>query len=263
MLVELNGKAGQLCEPARLGRLHCPLIVRSTSEDVITDHVFRTLKNLNPRWWVPDLLNEALGAPRFRRQVFRRFRVELWQKQRTFPAEWLPWEEGQTEVDAVLTWENPPTTVFVEMKYGSPVAPKTTHNNGQAGFAADQLIRNLRVGLWECGWFREQKLLNFLPRDFVLILISPAAGHSLISQYRDVERLSALMPSAGRLEAFPRSPFLGAIAFQKLRQVLSEQNRFWSRTERGLVEELNRYLHLKQTRLPTPFKPEYRRREKP
>ncbi|HEV8003904.1 MAG TPA: hypothetical protein VGP63_28825, partial [Planctomycetaceae bacterium] len=88
MLVELNGKAGQLCEPARLGRLHRPLIVRATSEDVITDHVFRTLKNLNPRWWVPDLLNEALGAPRFRRQVFRRFRVELWQKQRTFPAEW-------------------------------------------------------------------------------------------------------------------------------------------------------------------------------
>lgn len=36
MLTELHGKAGTFCEPAKQGKLRCPLLVRSTSEDVIT-----------------------------------------------------------------------------------------------------------------------------------------------------------------------------------------------------------------------------------
>ena len=74
MLTELNGKGGCLCEPARQGKLRCPLIVRSTSEDVVTGQLFGTLRVLNPRWWLPDILNQALGAERFRRQVFRDLR---------------------------------------------------------------------------------------------------------------------------------------------------------------------------------------------
>jgi len=44
-------------------KLRCPLIVRPTSEDVITGHVFQTLGIINPRWWLADMLNLALGAP--------------------------------------------------------------------------------------------------------------------------------------------------------------------------------------------------------
>ena len=36
MLAEMNGKAGTLCSEARNGAIRCPLIVRPTSEDVIT-----------------------------------------------------------------------------------------------------------------------------------------------------------------------------------------------------------------------------------
>jgi hypothetical protein len=78
MLTELHRKGGCLCQPAREGKLRCPLIVRPTSEDVVTGNLFQVLKILNPRWWLPDFLNEALGVPAFGRQVFRSLRIEPW-----------------------------------------------------------------------------------------------------------------------------------------------------------------------------------------
>src|SRR5579883_118198 len=81
MLTEMLGKGGTLCSQARSGQIHCPLIVRPTSEDVVTGHLFQPLRCINPRWWLPDLLNGALGTNRFRRQVYRRLKIELWQNQ--------------------------------------------------------------------------------------------------------------------------------------------------------------------------------------
>ena len=219
MLVELKGKAGQLCEPARLGKLHCPLIVRSTSEDVVTDHIFRTLRLLNPRWWLSDLLNEALDAPRFRRQIFRRFRIDLWQRQRAFPAEWLPWARGPDRSRRRLqVGESAPTTVFVEMKYGCDLSAGTVHNNGQMRFPSDQLIRNLRIGLLKCGWFNEGKLIDLPPRDCVVILISPAGDHPLVTRYRDPNELRSAMPASERLKSLPTLPFVGDLSFSQLCQ---------------------------------------------
>lgn len=108
MLTELHRKGGCLCQPAKEGKLRCPLIIRPTSEDVITGHLFQALKILNPRWWLPDLLNEALGVTCFRRQVYRALKIELWQNRPCYPRELLPWDEGSTQVDASITWENPP-----------------------------------------------------------------------------------------------------------------------------------------------------------
>ena len=62
MLVELHGKGGCLCQPARQGKLHCPLIVRPTSEDVVTSHLFQVLQVLNPHWWLADFLNLGPGC---------------------------------------------------------------------------------------------------------------------------------------------------------------------------------------------------------
>jgi hypothetical protein len=249
MLVELKGKAGQLCEPARLGKLHCPLIVRSTSEDVITDHIFRTLRLLNPRWWLPDVLNDALGCNRFRRQLFRKFRIELWQKQRACSQEWLPWAEGRTEVDVVLTWENPETTVFVEMKYGSGLSEGTVHNNGECGFPSDQLIRNIRIGLLECGWFREAKLIDLPLRDFVMILITPQGNHPLVSQYRDPGKVRFAMPATNRLKALPTIPFIGELSFHYLCTILARQKHLFTRVERLLITDLIEYLEFKRSKL--------------
>src|SRR3954468_16242104 len=102
MLTEMLGKGGNLCSPARRGEIHCPLIVRPTSEDLITGHLVQSLRVLNARWWLPDLLNAGLGTDRFRRQYFRRLRIEPWRNRPRFPRELLPWEEGSTQVDITI-----------------------------------------------------------------------------------------------------------------------------------------------------------------
>lgn len=249
MLTELNGKGGCVCEPARRGELRCPLIVRPTSEDVVTGEIFGVLKVLNPRWWLPDILNQALGAERFHRQIFRNLRIELWQKQRTYPRHHLTWDEGQTEVDVVITWENPATTVFIEMKYGSPLSAKTANNNGSAGFPADQLIRNARIGLWENGWFEEDLLFHSPPRDFVLILFAPTTGNPLVQEYQNPDRLRTAIPHSDRLRTLPRSPFVGELSYRDMTDVLHRQRRWFSRPEQQMIDGLNEYVGFKLSQL--------------
>jgi hypothetical protein len=249
MLTELNGKGGCLCEPARKGELRCPLIVRPTSEDVVTGELFGTLRNLNPRWWLPDMLNQALGVERFRRQVYRDIRIELWQKQRTYPRHHLKWDEGQTEVDVVITWENPATTVFIEMKYGSPLSAKTANNNGSGGFPSDQLIRNARIGLRENGWFREDLLFHAPPRDFVLLLLTPSSGNPLVQEYRDPDRLKSSIPDGERLTKLPAAPFIGELSYQDVTKILKKQRRWFGHAERKMIDDVNEYTEFKDSQL--------------
>lgn len=249
MLTELGGKGGCLCEPAKSGTLRCPLIVRPTSEDVITGHLFGTLRAINPRWWLPDFLNQALGVERFRRQVFRNLRIELWQKQPAFPRWLIPWDEGQTEVDVVITWENPPTTVFVEMKYGSPLSASTVHNNGHAGYPSDQLIRNARIGLYQCGWYQEEKLFEFPPRDFNLILLSPKLGNQLVKRYRDLEKFREAIPHSDNLESLPLAPFMGEIDFFNILKILEFHRSFMTKAEQCLIDQLQDYICFKMNQL--------------
>lgn len=65
MLTELNGKGGCVCEPARKGELRCPLIVRPTSEDVVTGELFGVLSSLQRSLVAAGPLNHALGTERF------------------------------------------------------------------------------------------------------------------------------------------------------------------------------------------------------
>ncbi len=92
-----------------------------------------------------DFLNAALNCERFPRQYYRRFRIEPWVGKSPFPRRLIPWTEGGSEIDVQISWENPPTTVFVECKYGSALSGRTNQNDGSHGFPSDQLVRNIRV----------------------------------------------------------------------------------------------------------------------
>lgn len=245
MLTELRGKGGCVCQPAKEGKLRCPLIIRPTSEDVITGNLFQTLQAINPRWWLPDLINNAVGADRQRRQIFRGLKIQLWKNFQCYPRELLPWNEGSTQVDAVITWENPPTTVFVEMKYLSEPATKVAAGEHHAGYPTDQIIRNIRVGLLHCGWFKEDALFDLPRRDFMLLLISPTGQHPLIEKYRCPETVRKAIPHSDRLRGLPRGPFVGGISYAAIGQVL-ERNR-WSlcTSETTLLKILQEYLDSK------------------
>lgn len=216
----------------------------------MTGEIFGVLQTLNPRWWLPDFLNRALGGNRFPRQIYRKLRIELWQKQPPCPPHLIPWEEGQTEVDVVISWENPATTVFIEMKYGSPVSYKTSRNNGDHGFPSDQLIRNARVGLWKCGWFSEERLFELPPRDFVLLLVAPEGDHPLIKSYQQPERLRQFIPHGDRLHELPRTPFIGELSYRGVISLLQERRSRFTRSEQRRIDQLIDYLWFKLTELP-------------
>jgi hypothetical protein len=251
MLRELRGKGGNLCSHAKIGEIRCPLIVRPTSEDVITGNIFQSLGYLNPRWWLPDLLNAGLGATRFRRQVFKDLKIRLWQNQPCYPRELLLWDEGSTQVDILIGWENPPTTVFIEAKYGSPLSANVTGDDGRSGYPSDQLIRNIRVGLHQAGYLdRGEELFDQPPRDFVALVLAPSKGHPLVGRYRVRRKLRGAIPHSDRLIGLPRGPFVGEIDYNDIQSILTDQARWMSVPERRVVADLTDYLEFKRSILP-------------
>jgi hypothetical protein len=245
MLTELGGKGGRVCQPALDGELRCPLIIRANSEDAITGNLFGTLQAINPRHWLPHLLNRALGAERFRTQVYRNLKIELWQRQPVMPGHLIPWKEGSTEVDVVISWQNPPTTVFIEMKYKSELSEHTSHNFGRNGFPSDQLIRNARNGLYKCGWYDEPMLFDIPTRDFVLLLVSPSPQIDLVNKYRDPTQLRGSIPHGQLLRRLPRMPFIGQLSYTDIIAILTTRLRLMTRPERILVSQLCEYLRFK------------------
>ncbi len=249
MLTELLGKGGRICRPALEGQQRCPLIVRPTSEDVITGNLCQVLRLLNSRWWLSDLLNLALGCERFPRQMHRGLRIEPWENRPRYPKELLPWDEGSTQVDLTLRWENSPTTVYIEAKYGSDLSLTTVGNNGHHRYPADQLIRNIRVGLYECQWFAAARLFEMDPRDFVVILWTPTKGHELVRKYRDPVRLRESIPHGQRLAGLPRQPFVGELSYEDVIHLLQRQRCRFTRPERQAVDAFCEYLTFKLTTL--------------
>jgi hypothetical protein len=249
MLTELGGKGGRVCQPAMEGTLRCPLIIRPNSEDAITGNLFGVLKAIAPRYWLPHLLNAGLGTNRFRTQVYRNLRIELWQRQPQMPKHLLPWTEGSTEVDVVIKWENPPTSVFIEMKYRSELSDSTVNNFGGKGYPSDQLIRNIRVGLYQCGWYDEPKLFEMPKRDFVVLLVSPRPQTDVVERYRNSQQLRSSIPQEALLTRIPSQPFVGQLSYLEILEVLKEQCHRMNWNERSMVDQLNNYLHRKNAAL--------------
>ncbi len=256
MLAEQNSKAGCMCQPAIEGTIRCPLMVRSTSEDVVTSNLFGTLKQIQPRWWLPHLLNIGLHLPRdhrraFRTQVWRNFSIDLWQKQSKYPPSMIPWKEGITEVDVVIEWENPPTTVFVEMKYGSPLSKSTNRNDGDMGYPADQLIRNIRVGLLRTGWISEPRLFQTARRDFLVMVVSPhQQSPSLVREYSSPHGIRQAIPNCSSSTEIPLSPMVGYASYTDIANVLAKNAKMMSRAEKTASSQLIDYLRFKTQTLP-------------
>lgn len=259
MLTELCGKGGRVCKEARKGNIRCGLIVRPTSEDVITGELAAAFRTLNPRWWLPDLLNIGLKARRFRRQVFRDVWVEPWRNRPRYPKVLLPWDEGSTQVDLTIGFENPPTTVYIEVKYLADLSPRVT--NGGHGFPSDQLIRNIRVGLLECGWFSQEGEVNQRPGDFVCLLVTPTAGNELVRHYRNPANLRSAIPHSDKLVGLPQEPFLGELTYGDIVRTLKRQRPMFTRPERQAVDQLVEYMRFKLERIPALRRPYTRQAE--
>ena len=109
------------------------------------------------------------------------------------------------------------------------------------------MIRNIRVGLWECGWFRERGLFPIEPRNFLLLVIGPHRGQSLVEKYRDTAELRAAIPYSHKLHRLPPQPIVGEAGYQDIVQILRSKQRHMTRSERIMAEDVSDYLRFKLT----------------
>ena len=73
IIFELFKSSGKkVCPPNYVRKSNCPLIVRTTSEDLLTANVFGILKNLDPKIGLKKLMGEAIKGRDFSRHTFGR-----------------------------------------------------------------------------------------------------------------------------------------------------------------------------------------------
>ncbi|MEQ6377438.1 DUF1643 domain-containing protein [Bacillaceae bacterium S4-13-58] len=111
--------------------------VRSeNSEDAMTWNVFKSLKQINPSYWLPHLFKQSFHQDFTYPLEF--IDVTLWKK--INPPLNLPTKEGQSEIDVIIETNN--FVWIIEVKYKSDISLGTTHDKSR-----NQIIRNIDVGL--------------------------------------------------------------------------------------------------------------------
>jgi hypothetical protein len=120
--------------------------------------------------------------------------------------------------------------------------------DGTSGHPSDQLVRNIRVGLHRAGHLRQDgQLFPQPPSDFVVLVIAPTQGHSLVARYRDPKRLRAAIPHSDRLAVLPQGRFVGELGYSDLINRFRRQSRWFTRAERRIAGDLADYLEFKLT----------------
>lgn len=139
------------------------------SEDALTWNIFRSLRQVDPTFWVPRLFTCAFHTGCEPPPAA----MDMWLWPSVCPPPSLRLfqkDEGPSEIDVVLESES--LVWFIEAKYRHDVSTHTTNNP-----ARDQILRPIDVGSWYAG-----------RRDFYFSLLvlnekSTRDGVSLLSRY--------------------------------------------------------------------------------
>ncbi len=187
MVIELERggrKAGHVCDRSYRQGASCPLILRQTSEDIITANVFGLLRRMRPSLWLRPWLNHAFKTNRFRSCSLAGLDVAFWMQANPPPTR--AHREGSTEVDVLIRAKE--LIVFVEAKYRAPLSTRTKHDEFR-----DQVIRLLDVV------FEMAVAGEFYPRaPHVVVLGIPREEPSLVTRYRDPKVIDQMLPERRR-----------------------------------------------------------------
>jgi hypothetical protein len=134
------------------------------SEDVLTWNVFKSLSQIDPKLWLPNIFSKAFNAE-FSYDTL--VKIDLW-KSIEPPKSITDFQkdEGNSEVDIII--ESDKFVWFIEAKYKSDISMRTTNNENR-----DQLLRNIDVGSFYSGvrdfyfsllYFDEEKTKNGMDR---------------------------------------------------------------------------------------------------
>jgi hypothetical protein len=232
----MHGKGGRVCARDYRNGNGCPLIVRSTSEDVLTGNVFGILRHLRPSLWLRPMLNAAFNTRRFQTCSMSRLRVVFWPD--LPPPAHPTLREGWSQPDLLIAFDR--TLVVVECKYNAPLATRTTHDRDR-----DQLVRLLDVAHAQC----VDKQM-FAREPWVLLLALPALEPPLVTRYRDPVQLEGALrhhrdPAERRRVARYMSARLGYLSWRGLASTLASRVQRARRVECLLMGDVIDYVHMK------------------
>ncbi len=150
----------------------------ANSEDAVTWNVFRSLRQVAPTVWLPELFNEAF--PTHGLTHSEHATVAIWKTVAPPPGLILDGDEGESEIDVVI--ETPSLVWFIEAKLTSDISTKTTTRGDR-----DQVLRNIDVGSYYAG----------TRRFFFSLLIADekrsGAGAQKVREYQDLSEPRRLL----------------------------------------------------------------------
>jgi hypothetical protein len=238
IMFELFKSTGKkVCPPNYIRKSNCPLIVRSTSEDLFSSNVFSILKNLDPKIWLTRLLGEAIKGRDFSHHTFENLSFEFWKKFR--PPVNRKYREGISEVDVTISYKG--GVIFIEAKYLAPVNLRTTHD-----IRRDQVIRYLDLAAYH--------YLNHPDRvkEFYFVLITDTDRPPwILTRYRYTHNLLKGLTNPGLFKppvdvSRLLSKGIGWLSWRQLKAILeTTREEFRTQVERKFVEDLIVYLDYK------------------
>ncbi|MBL0170930.1 MAG: hypothetical protein IPP90_09395 [Gemmatimonadaceae bacterium] len=144
------------------------------SEDAVTWNVFRSLRQIAPTIWLPDLF--ATAFPGAMLSHAEHATVALWKTVEPPPALLVDADEGESEIDVVI--ETPSMVWFIEAKLHGDISTRTTTRADR-----DQVLRNIDVGSYYAGVRRFHFSLLVADRR------RSEEGVKAVESYRDVTKV--------------------------------------------------------------------------
>lgn len=184
-------------------------LTSANSEDAVTWNVFRSLRQITPDAWLPNLWQSAfplLTCPGDLKAV-----VRLWESVPPPLGLLAGGDEGASEIDAVV--EAPSWVWFIEAKYRSDISTGTTTRPNR-----DQVLRNIDVGSYYAG----------VRQFFFSLLISSEArspeGVKRLHEYNDLS-IPRTMLEAHRPDGLSNLKAIGQLTWKDLERVLAEASK--------------------------------------
>ncbi len=238
IMFELYKRSGKnVCPPFYVRKSNCPLIVRGTSEDLITANVFGILKNLDPKIWLRRLLGEAIKGKDFSGHSFEDLSFSFWKRYR--PPVNRKYREGISEVDLTISYKD--GVIFVEAKYLAPVSLRTTHDKNR-----NQIIRYLDLAAYHY-LYPPNRVKEFY---FILITGSEKAPW-ILKRYRSPHNLQKGLTNPGLFATQEQaidllSKGIGWLSWSRIKETLTIiRGEFGTRVEKRFVDDLILYLDYK------------------
>jgi len=197
------------------------------SEDVLTWNVFKSLSQIDPKLWLPNIFAKAFNTDF---QYDTLVKIDLW-KPIEPPKSITDFQkdEGISEIDIII--ESDKFVWFIEAKYKSDISMKTTNNENR-----DQLLRNIDVGSFYSG-----------VRDFYFSLLyfdeeKTKNGMERIELYTNIGAYEFKTMLPHRSDKMENIKGIGKIKWSDLNQNYNSNSEFESLVNKSLVEYLKKIL---------------------